>query len=254
MAALVAVMCCGVCVACCAGSAVSKDDLKTVKRNVAVGYFSKVEISGSADVKFVQGKSSSARIVGSKCLVDNIEVSVKGETLVVSQKGGGAIFKGNFFDHDVEYGATVYLSSPDLTGVSVRGSGGFDMDGSLDTDALNVSVAGSGDVDMSKVVCDKAVLDLRGSGDIDMKRLEAGSASITLRGSGDIKASLNGVASTTAVLVGSGDIDLHFADCGSADCDLRGSGDIELSGRLRSLKQKAAGSGDIDTEKLSVVK
>lgn len=254
MAVLAAVMCCGVCVACYAGGTVSKDDMKKVEKDVSVGYFSKVEINGSADVKFVQGKKGSARIVGAKRLADNVEVSVKGETLVVTQKGNGGVFNSSLIINGVDYGVTVYLSSPDLTDVTVRGSGEFSMDGSLDTDALNVSVTGSGDVEMRKVVCDKAVIDLKGSGDVDMKQIEAGRAEITLRGSGDIDAGLNGVASTKASLFGSGDIDLHFTDCDAADCEVRGSGDIKLSGSLRSLKQKTSGSGEIDAEDLSVTR
>ena len=267
------VLCGCACLSCYAGSAVSKEDVKTVKRDVAVGYFSKVSLGGSADVKFVQGSKNSARIVGAKRLVDNLEVNVKGETLVISMKGdGGGIFYGNFFQNGVEYGVTVYVSSPDLTDISVRGSGDFCMDSNLDTDALTVSVVGSGDVEMRKVVCDRAsfmqkgsgdvkvqsvdcasaVLDITGSGDMDMKLLKANTAEMKLRGSGDLEASLNGVTSTTASVLGSGDIDLHFTNCGNAVCNVRGSGTISLEGYLKSLKQSVTGSGDIDTDGLRV--
>ena len=71
-----------VCMAC-----YSSKDLKagckrvTVTRNV--GYFSKVDASGSVDIVFAQGKEKPMRIEGPKQFVDNIVVEKKGDRLCV---------------------------------------------------------------------------------------------------------------------------------------------------------------------------
>lgn len=264
------VMLVAICVACTACYYSSSDlnaDRSFVKRVVKVGYFCKIESYTSADIKYVQGKTSSVRIEGTKSLVDNLDVKQKGETLVISTKGRGIRFVG-------QARLTVYVSSPDITSVYLKGSGEFYAQSNIDTDALDVELSGSGDVDLRNVLCDNislrlrgsgdvkaqtidcaaANLELSGSGDLDVKMLKARKAVAALRGSGDLDATLRGVADVQASLFGSGDLDLNFINCGNADIDLRGSGDIELKGTLRTLNTNKKGSGDIDRSELRLAR
>lgn len=258
---------CVACTACYYSSSDFKADRSFVKRVVKVGYFCKIESYTSADIKFVQGKKSSVRIEGTKSLVDNLDVRQKGETLVINTKGRGIRFVG-------QSRLTVYVSSPDITSVYLKGSGDFEAQSNIDTDALDVDLSGSGDVDLRKVLCDNislrlrgsgdvkaqsvdcaaANLELNGSGDLDVKMLKARKAVAALRGSGDLDATLSGVPDVQASLFGSGDLDLNFINCGNADIDLRGSGDIELKGTLRTLNTNKKGSGDIDRSELRLAR
>lgn len=258
---------CVACTACYYSSSDFKADRSFVKRVVKVGYFCKIESYTSADIKFVQGKTSSVRIEGTKSLVDNLDVRQKGETLVINTKGRGIRFVG-------QSRLTVYVSSPDITSVYLKGSGDFEAQSNIDTDALDVELSGSGDVDLRNVLCDNISLRLRGSGDVkalsvdcaaanlellgsgdlEVKTLKARKAVAALRGSGDLDATLIGVADVQASLLGSGDLDLNFVNCGNANIDLRGSGDIELKGTLRTLNTNKKGSGDIDRSELRVAR
>lgn len=258
---------CVACTACYYSSSDVKADRSFVKRVVKVGYFCKIESYTSADIKFVQGKKSSVRIEGTKSLVDNLDVRQKGETLVITTKGRGIRFVG-------QSRLTVYVSSPDITSVYLKGSGYFVAQSNIDTDALDVELSGSGDVDLRKVLCDNISLRLRGSGDVkalsvdcaaanlellgsgdlEVKTLKARKAVAALRGSGDLDATLIGVADVQASLLGSGDLDLNFVNCGNANIDLRGSGDIELKGTLRTLNTNKKGSGDIDRSELRLAR
>lgn len=258
---------CVACTACYYSSSDFKADRSFVKRVVKVGYFCKIESYTSADIKFVQGKTSSVRIEGTKSLVDNLDVRQKGETLVITTKGRGIRFVG-------QSRLTVYVSSPDITSVYLKGSGNFEAQSNIDTDALNVELSGSGDVDLRNVLCDNislrlrgsgdvkaqsvdcaaANLELSGSGDLDVKMLKARKAVAALRGSGDLDATLSGVPDVQASLFGSGDLDLDFINCGNADIDLRGSGDVELKGTLRTLNTSKKGSGDIDRSQLRLAR
>lgn len=281
-AAALVIMGCGVCMAFCSSDEFveNAEQKVTVTRNV--GYFSKVESSSIADVKFVQGKTESVKIVGSKSLVDNLVVQLHGETLVLSDKNtslqnGNAVHIVNYLGHkikgdDEDNPLVVYISSPDLTDVKQCGSGSFTAEGNLDTDALNVELVGSGDVDFGSVVCDRVSMVLRGSGDVSAKKLKsvaadfclkgsgdfdvdevsANAANILLQGSGDLEAELKGVADSKVSLLGSGDLKVGFIGCGNVDCELRGSGDVYLSGTVKTLRKRSSGSGDIHTSKLKV--
>ena len=255
----------GVCMAC-----YSSKDLKAHGKRVTVtrdvGYFSKVDASGSVDIEFVQGKEQAMRIVGSKQFVDNIVVEKKGETLYVSHKSNSVI---SFFDDDV----TLYIYSPDLTEVNLRGSCTFDVKGALDTDNLKVSVMGSGEADFDSIVCDAINFEVRGSGDIGAKRidtknavanvfgsgdldfdlLKADNVQFTVSGSGDLDAMLSQVKTMLLNVVGSGDMDIKAQNCGVANCTSAGSGSITLSGTMRDVVKNVTGSGDIDTSNLRAV-
>lgn len=255
----------GVCMAC-----YSSKDLKAGGKRVTVtrdvGYFSKVDASGSVDIEFVQGKEQAMCIVGSKQFVDNIVVEKKGETLYVSHKSNSVT---SFFDDDV----TLYIYSPDLTEVNLRGSVSFDVKGALDTDNLKVSVMGSGEADFGSIVCDAINFEVRGSGDISAKRidtknavanvfgsgdldfdfLKADNVQFAVSGSGDLDAMLSQVKTMQLNVVGSGDMDIKAQNCGVANCTSAGSGSITLSGTMRDVVKNVTGSGDIDTSNLRAV-
>lgn len=261
------VVLCSLCFACSSTKGNVGTDAKIVKVQRSVSYFSKVELYGSPDVKFVQGKTAPMRIVGPKMLVDDVVVEQNGETLIIKQKSS----QGNW-GHKAHL--TIYISSPDLTSIMVKGAGEFDVSGKLDTDHLDVTLIGSGDVDLENVIADDAKLrlvgsgdikaktidvniaamELQGSGDMEIEQLKTNNANVTLKGSGDIKANLLKVKQTDVSLLGSGDVDIQFNDCASANCVLKGSGDIKLKGSLRSLSQNKSGSGDIHTDQLVVGK
>ena len=262
IAALMAAVCVSVFGSCFAGKD-AREASGSIKETRRVEYFSKVEIASAVDVKFVQGKSCSMRVEGPQRLVDNLVVKQSGDRLTLTYKPG---LRFNFSSGSL----TVYLTSPDLTEVSIAGSGEFLARGVVDTDNLSVRVSGSGEVSLPRVVCDNAYFDLRGSGDVRAQSVECRSASVSLagsgdvtlrslkadkadiavRGSGDVDAWLKSVASTRISVVGSGDVDVNFDNCGKADCTVAGSGDVELSGTLGQLSRSASGSGEIDTAKL----
>lgn len=196
-------MACVVCTACSSSGSLrsDKESHKRVSQVLNLGYFSRIESYTSFDVKFVQGKTPSVRVVGAKGLVERLSVQRNGETLVIKSKGNGFSFS---FDDDTPL--TIYITSPDLTGVKLTGSGDFDVDGPLDTDVLDVALDGSGDIDFNSVVCDHAKIRMSGSGDIDIKDIKAQTVSCEVNGSGDVDLGLNRVGVSTLKVFGSGDI------------------------------------------------
>ena len=212
--------------------------------------FEEIEINGSPTVYYTQGDSCSVEVKGPEGFVKNILTEKNGKTLVIRNKGKFGIVNIQMGNEDE---LAVYVTSPDLVGVSLNGSGDFISNRRIDTDNMNVVLRGSGDIEISDLICDRCQLELVGSGDLDVNRLEARESSASVTGSGDMKLRLYKALTTNLFLKGSGDLDAHFEEgCGRVESELRGSGEIKLSGHVRQFNTQKSGSGDIDTDRLKV--
>lgn len=212
--------------------------------------FEKIEVIGSPTVFYTQADTFSVRVKGPKDLVSNILTDVNGNTLTIRNKGKLGIVNVNFGGNK---GLAVYVSSPDLIGVTLSGSGDFISESPIDTDVLNIRLKGSGDVRFTDVVCDRCDAELVGSGDLDIEHLDTRETSATLIGSGDLDIRQMNAVNTQLQLRGSGDIDIEFiSGCGTVNADLQGSGDINLKGRVQHYEMRKRGSGDINSSDLKV--
>lgn len=234
----------------CHNTAVISKDYVTEDR--LIKGFEEVEVVGSPNVYYTQADSFSVRVKGPDNFVDNILTEKNGKTLTVRNKGKWGVVNISFSDEDE---LAVYVTSPDLVAVRVNGSGDFISTDIIDTDNMNITLRGSGDINIDKLLCDRCDVELIGSGDIDLPEVEAKETSAVLVGSGDIKMGLSKVADTRLSLKGSGDIKVDFSEgCRSVDCTVNGSGDIGLSGKIGHFRGEKHGSGDIDIANLTIEK
>ena len=231
----------------CTASVYAFADKDKAEVNRQVSGFERIRLQGSPDIKYTQGKTWSVRVKAPQKLIDRVVTRKDGNTLVVSMKSG-SFYSTGLKDNDV----TVYVTSPDLIGVEVQGSGDFECKSHLDTDNLMLSLRGSGDIAFYDIICDKINTSVVGSGDVDIKYVDAKQSDIELVGSGDLKITQSKVSQTKIELKGSGDVKVNCKDCGTVDCRLVGSGDITLSGTIRKLNQTSRGSGDIHTDQLKI--
>jgi hypothetical protein len=212
--------------------------------------FDRIEVIGSPTVYYTQADSFSVRVKGPSDLISNIITDVDGNTLSIRNKGKMGMFNVNFGG---DKGLAVYVTSPDLIGVVLNGSGDFISERPVDTDVLNIQLKGSGDVHFTNVVCDRCDAELVGSGDLNIKHLDTRETSATLIGSGDLDIRQMNADNTQLQLRGSGDIDVEFVSgCGSVNAELLGSGDISLKGQVRHFDMRKRGSGDINSSNLKV--
>jgi len=228
----------------------SDDDMELTEYR-SLKNFEKIEISGSPRIFYTQADSFSVHVVGPETSVENLITEVNGQTLYLHNRRKASVVNISMDDEDVK----VYVTSPDLTGVRLNGSGDFSSTEKIDSDKLDLVLHGSGDMDIKDIICDDCHVELVGSGDISLNRLEARGVSVFLVGSGDVGLSLHRVDFTKLALKGSGDIDAHFSDGSRAvDCDLHGSGDINLVGSLDKFTSHKNGSGDVDMTGLNIRK
>jgi len=191
--------------------------------------FERIELLGSLDVKYQQADSFSVRVDAPVDVLKKVETRVDGNKLVVSMKGEGKWI--NFGVADSK-NVTVYVTSPDFLGISLRGSGDFECQRLLDTDNLDISLQGSGDIKFDDIICDQVNVSLVGSGDVDVKNVKA------------LRSYIN--------LVGSGDVKMNFDNSGMVDANVTGSGDIMLNGKVKKYNSNVRGSGDIHANGLMI--
>lgn len=236
----------------------NKDTDKKISKAVSVKPFVDVVLKGSDDIVFTQTAGGSPRvtIVGHQDVVDKTIVESDGKTLTVSRQSAKGDYSMKNIFGSTDNGVTVYVSAPDLTGVTIKGSGDFSCDGSVDTDVMDVKLLGSGDIKIGSMICDELHVSLKGSGDVDMKDVTVQQdAQMEVIGSGDLEMGQLFVKGDTEIkLNGSGDIDVNFVKSGSVNCSLLGSGDISLKGDVRNLAKHVKGSGDVHVSGLQVRK
>ena len=208
------------------GKSISYDGRKVTKKLKSLPYFNKIVLDGALDVEFSQASRGGVAIKGRKSIVENVKVKVKNQTLYLS------LDEKDWFRVDRSEKADIYVSSPDLISVVMRGAGDFEAKNLLDTDTLNVELNGAGNIDFDRIVCDEAYLVVKGAGNLEVDKLTANRTKIAM--------------------LGVGNADVEFKNAGHVDCLLSGVGNIDLEGTVKSLSKNVRGTGNIDTTELMV--
>lgn len=193
--------------------------------------FDRIELLGSLDIKYQQSDSFSVRVDAPVEILKKVVTRVEGDKLIVNMEGEGEMINFGVPDGD---NVTVYVTSPDLLGIALRGSGDFECQHLLDTDNLDIMLNGSGDIKFDDIICDQVNVSLVGSGDVELKHVKM------------LRSYVN--------LVGSGDIKVNYDNSGAVEANLTGSGDITLSGSVKDYKSNVRDSGDMHTEQLAIRK
>ncbi len=203
--------------------------VKTVESVRQLKGFERIEQLGSMDVKYLQADTFSVVVKASTDIVDEVETRVENQRLIISMRGNDKRINLGVADSD---DVTVFVSSPDLIGVELRGSGDFESLRHLDTDIMDIVLKGSGDIEFDDIICDRVNVSLVGSGDVEIKNVKTQRSMVEL--------------------VGSGDIEMNFTNSGTVESQLTGSGDITLKGLVKSHQYNVRGSGDMHIQELRI--
>lgn len=208
-----------------------------VSRSFPVASFSSLEVSGPFEVSVTTGAAPSVRAQGSQQLLDAMEVVVSGDRLQIRTKRRGGWFGGMSWSGKP---ATVAVTVPALTAVSVTGSGDTKVD-RVSGDSFSGAIAGSGDLKLGQVAVKSLNLAIAGSGEVTAAG-RADRANYTIAGSGDVHAAGLTATSAAAEVAGSGNVRARVT--GEATARIMGSGDIDISGGAKCQSTKH-GSGNI---------
>lgn len=237
--------------------------------------FTKISFGFPGKLYLKQGSPQKVELEGDKDVLEEVETDVEGSSLKIRKEGKW--FDWNFDDDKI----TVYITMPNIEGVSVSGSGNVIGQSKIKTEDLDLNVSGSGSLSLEVDASGDIETDVSGSGDIDLKgRCKSfnsdvsGSGKVTLSatidnratfgvsGSGkieasgsaeNVKASINGSGKVLAAdlqtnrceirISGSGDVEINVKN--ELDANISGSGSVTYKGNPNKVNSHASGSGKV---------
>ncbi len=181
-----------------------------------VSGFNSIASSGPFDVHIKIDGTESLKISASKDVINEIETVVEEGRLHIK-------FKHHDEWNHKDYGKIdVYITAKSLSALANAGSGSIRVDGTLSGENVNISIAGSGEIESSvksgmlhasisgsgsihlNGSANEAKVNIAGSGNMNGKEFKTGSASVSIAGSGN--AYLAADKSLSAHIVGSGSV------------------------------------------------
>jgi len=202
-------------------------------REVEAG-FDSVESSGAYDIMIEEGVADGKiKLEGDSNILKKIKVSVKDNSLKISQKSG--FYKSN--------GKSVKISfkAQNLHKIVLTGSGSITAEGIQRVNDFKTVLDGSGDVNVS-IASKTAEIQLNGSGDIYVggttAKLKAGVA-----GSGDLHAYQLKANEVNAGMTGSGNLEVHSDQ--KLNAGVSGSGKLYYKGNPADTDLNTVGSGEV---------
>jgi len=192
--------------------------------------FEELGLAISASVTHIAGAEHAVEISCQSNLHEHIRTEVKGKRLRIHSKD----------ELRTREPIRITVTAPNLSGVSIAGSGEFDTEELLQGDQIDLAIAGSGRINAA-VRSDRLDAKISGSGKMELSG-SAQDARIKVAGSGKIRAADLQAETVAADIAGSGRVEVH------ADGELRGkiagSGKILHSGAAQP-SVKVAGSGSV---------
>jgi hypothetical protein len=184
-----------------------------------VDSFTKISFRFPGKLYLKQGSPQKVELTGEPDVLKEIETKVEGDRLTIGREG-----KWNSWFSDNADKVTVYITVPDISGVSVGGSGDIIGETMIKASNLELKVSGSGSMTLEIDASGEVDADVSGSGDMNVKG-KCGSFGSDVSGSGKVM-----LAATIA---------------GEADFGISGSGRINASGSAQSVRANISGSGKV---------
>lgn len=215
-----------------ASAVVGRGAIRTETRVVSA--FSSIDLRSHARVVIKKGDTFKVEVSDYENLLPHIEIKSDGKTLTVDSKGSVNIINSKtsiditmpdpLYRIAIQGSGDFYVDSPykDLESISIAGSGNVTSDVPMELNELKVKIAGSGDVAL-KGSATKVNATIAGSGNIYLSRLAVGEAECLILGSGDIE--INVLNNLNAKINGSGDI--RYSGNPASEIRVNGSGKIE---------------------------
>lgn len=213
-----------------------KGSLKPITKTIRVEDFNKITVYGGAlEVYYTQSDTTSLRVEVPERYQNRVGIKNEDGKLTISYESG-AVSNRRYVSMA---GGTssqggplkVYVSSKTLRKVSISGAGDFYCKQPLQTDRLDMSISGAGDIEFSDVTAKRVEASIAGAGDITLLARKA-----------DIDLSI----------AGAGDIVGTLVDCGNVTTSIAGAGDITLKGNAKHADNTATGGATIDITGLNI--
>ncbi len=204
------------------------------KEKRQVDGFDEVSMGISGDLYLKQGSTISLELEGDSDDLEDVITEVKNGSLVIRYKNN----KGWSFGRDR---VTIYLTMPEISSVSLGGSGKIIGENTIESDDLYLSVSGSGRIEL-KLEADDLTQKISGSGNIEVSG-SADRAEISISGSGNLDALDMEVDEYEVKISGSGKCKINVGD--SLEANISGSGSVYYKGDPDRIRSNVSGSGKV---------
>lgn len=188
-------------------------------------------VVGPDNVVVTTGNKLDIDVSGDQAAVDALRFSLEDGALGISRERDSGKDLGK---------ATVRVTMPSLTALTVAGSGSVEV--AEVTGTAEVTIAGSGSAKIAKVEASTLDLTIAGSGDVEaagtVEKLD-----MTIAGSGSGRMAGLAVQTADISVVGSGSTE--FSSDGKVDANIMGSGSVTVNGAA-SCTVSAMGSGKLN--------
>lgn len=197
--------------------------------------FLKVKSAGSFDLYVSQGNDFSVRIAAEKNLQKYIVTERRGNTLVIKVRRGVSLRP--------RHAIKVYVTAPVFKAVSIAGSGDITAHDLLrSSEKMVFEIAGSGNIRVADVDAPAIQVKIAGSGNVDLSG-QTRHAAYRIAGGGNIRAGRLLAENATVHIAGSGNVWVYASTL--LDVHIAGGGDVFYYGAPETINQKIAGSGRI---------
>ena len=201
------------------------------KRNV--GTFHAISMGVPGELYITQGNHVSLEVKGDPDDLEDLVTEVKNNTLVIKYERTG----WNFGRDRV----SIYVTTPDISEISLGGSGKVISENLLQSDELALHVSGSGKMNL-QVEADEIEASISGSGNMTITG-EADAVQLTISGSGNLDAEDLKVDRYEVRISGSGRSRINVGD--QLDAKISGSGSVYYTGDPDKVISNVSGSGRV---------
>ncbi len=202
-----------------------------VKRSLSVDALHGITVEGSMDVVLTQGAQQAVEVEAQANLIELLETKVINGVWEIGIKDG----------YSTDKPFIVYITAPAIDRIHVDGSGDVSSKGTFTTDAMDLAVAGSGNITID-FNSGKAKVDIAGSGDMVLSGT-CDKLTVGVAGSGDVDARALTTSDASVDIAGSGDVALHASK--SLEASIAGSGDVSYKGAPARISRNVIGSGEV---------
>ena len=166
-------------------------------------------------------------------LLSLLDISVSDRRLIISKKSNISVRPTQFI---------VHTNSTALNKVNICGSGNILLPQQVNTQQMEMSISGSGNIKADSLFCENLNLKISGSGYIELQG-SANNAKFSINGSGKIRAFGFLSQEIKCSISGSGNIEVNAGK--QIDTSISGSGNIKYKGNPETVNVLVSGSGNV---------
>ena len=202
-----------------------------ITKEIKIDQFNKIELSSIGKVYLKQADEQKVTISAQENIIALLETKVKGDEWDIE------------FERCVksEHPIEIYIESPEINEIEIEGSGEVISKGTLEGDMMELSIDGSGTINLDLNV-KELNSEINGAGDLKLKGTTK-LHDIEINGSGDIAAYDLKSDESDIEINGSGDVKVNVSY--SLKVEINGSGDVYYKGEVKEIKSDINGSGKL---------